>query len=204
VAEPVSEMVPVAHSEPDQGLEIDTTASDSQVSLRDPGLVTAPAVHVTPEPLLIDRDEDSRLPSEYNSRPAQTSPLHSFFSPASGDPVVEDSADAEQSSDAREEMPVPAFDPPAVEETHDDARDRIPTGPPPNREALASIPFLTPPADFHARAPETSASSSVVTDEVVRKVLERLEPQLHDLLSQGVLKPLIENLLQNELAKKDK
>jgi len=41
-------------------------------------------------------------------------------------------------------------------------------------------------------------------DEVVRRVLERLEPQLHDLLSQGVLKPLIENLLQKELTKKDK
>jgi hypothetical protein len=39
---------------------------------------------------------------------------------------------------------------------------------------------------------------------VVQKVLEKLEPQLHDLLSQGVLKPLVENLLQNELAKKEK
>jgi CheY-like chemotaxis protein len=208
VPDPVSEMVPVAHSEPDPGLELDGAASDAQVSLRDPGLVTSPAVHVTPEPLLIDNDEESHGPSEYNSRPAQTSPLHSFFAPASGDPVVADSAAAEQSSTAREEMTVPSFEPPASEQTNGassgDESERIPTGPPPNREALASIPFLTPPADFRVSAPESAASSSVATDEVVRRVLERLEPQLHDLLSQGVLKPLIENLLQNELAKKDK
>ena len=207
VADPVSEMVPVAHSEPDPGLELDGAASDAQVSLRDPALVTSPAVHVTPEPLLIDSEEESRGPSEYNSRPAQTSPLHSFFAPASGDPVVEDLS-AEQSSVAREEMTVPSFEPPANEQSNgtsnEDESERIPTGPPPNREALASIPFLTPPADFRMSAPESAASSSVVTDEVVRRVLERLEPQLHDLLSQGVLKPLIENLLQKELAKKEK
>ena len=207
VADPVSEMVPVAHSEPDPGLELDGGASDAQVSLRDPALVTSPAVHVTPEPLLIDSEEESQGPSEYNSRPAQTSPLHSFFAPASGDPVVEDPS-AEQSSAAREEMTVPSFEPPANEQSNgtsnDDESERIPTGPPPNREALASIPFLTPPPDFRVSASELAASSSVATDEVVRRVLERLEPQLHDLLSQGVLKPLIENLLQKELAKKDK
>jgi CheY-like chemotaxis protein len=208
VPDPVSEMVPVAHSEPDPGLELDRAASDAQVSLRDPGLVTSPAVHVTPEPLLIDNDEESRGPSEYNSRPAQTSPLHSFFAPAPDDPVVADSAVAEQSSAAREEMTVPSFESPASEEmngaSNTEESERVPTGPPPNREALASIPFLTPPPDFRASAPESAPSSSVATDEVVRRVLERLEPQLHDLLSQGVLKPLIENLLQNELAKKDK
>jgi CheY-like chemotaxis protein len=208
VPDPVSEMVPVAHSEPDPGIELDGDASNTQVSLRDPALVTSPAVHVTPEPLLIDNDEDSHGPSEYNSRPAQTSPLHSFFAPASGDPIVEDSAAAEQSSAAREEMTVPSFQPPADEQmdstSNGDESERIPTGPPPNREALASIPFLTPPPDFRVSAPESAASSSVATDEVIRRVLERLEPQLHDLLSQGVLKPLIENLLQNELAKKDK
>jgi CheY-like chemotaxis protein len=208
VPDPVSEMVPVAHSEPDPGLELDGAASDARVSLRDPGLVTSPAVHVTPEPLLIDNDEESHGPSEYNSRPAQTSPLHSFFAPASDDPVVADSGAAEQSSIAREEMTVPSFEPPASEQmngaSNGDESERIPTGPPPNREALASIPFLTPPPDFRVSAPEPAASSSATTDEVVRRVLERLEPRLHDLLSQGVLKPLIENLLQNELSKKDK
>jgi CheY-like chemotaxis protein len=208
IPDTVSEMVPVAHSAPDPGLELDDVASDAQVSLRDPGLVTSPAVRVTPEPLLIDNDEDAHGPSEYNSRPAQTSPLHSFFAPASGDPVVEDSAPAEPSSVAREEMTIGSFEPPANEQingaSNGDESERIPTGPPPNREALAAIPFLTPPPDFRLSPPESAPSNSVATDEVVRRVLERLEPQLHHLLSQGVLKPLIENLLQNELAKKDK
>jgi hypothetical protein len=39
---------------------------------------------------------------------------------------------------------------------------------------------------------------------VVQKVLERLEPQLHELLSKNLLKPLVENMLQNELTKKDR
>jgi CheY-like chemotaxis protein len=77
--------------------------------------------------------------------------------------------------------------------------ERIPTMPPPNREALSQIPFLMPHAE---REPVVSdgvnASNSAAVDEVVRRVLEKLQPQLHELLSQGV-KPLVENLLQNEL-----
>jgi CheY-like chemotaxis protein len=77
--------------------------------------------------------------------------------------------------------------------------ERIPTLPPPNREALSQIPFLTPQSE---REPEVSegmnASNSAAVDEVVRRVLEKLQPQLHELLSQGV-KPLVENMLQNEL-----
>jgi len=61
-----------------------------------------------------------------------------------------------------------------------------------------------PPPDFRAQAPDSAASNLDTVDEVVRKVLERLEPQIHDLLSRGVLKPLVENLLQSELAKKGK
>ena len=199
--EVVSETVPVAHSEPDPGLELDSQESESQVSLRDPGLVTSPAVHVTPEPLLVDEDSSSssHSPSEYNSRPAQTQALHSYFSPASGDPVVEE-APVQQASAPREEMSVASYEPPV----DDDASERIPTGPPPNREALASIPFLTPPPEFRANAPEPVAHDAGATDEVVKQILERLQPQLHELLSQGVLKPMIEGLLQKELAKKDK
>ncbi len=203
VPDPVSETVPVAHTEPDQALELDGEASNMKVGLRDPNLVESPAVRVTPEPLLVDNDEDSRRPSEYNSRSQDVPALHSYFAPASGNPAVEEPAAAEEPSvSAREEMQVPSFDPPASEE----ADERIPTGPPPNREALSSIPFLTPPPDFRASMParEPAAANQGTIDEVVRKVLERLEPQIHDLLSRGVLKPLVESLLQTELAKKDK
>jgi hypothetical protein len=51
---------------------------------------------------------------------------------------------------------------------------------------------------------ESAPANTETVDEVVRKVLERLEPQIHDLLSRGVLKPLIENILQSELSKKGK
>jgi CheY-like chemotaxis protein len=77
--------------------------------------------------------------------------------------------------------------------------ERIPTLPPPNREALSQIPFLMPRAEREPVASESmSASNSAAVDEVVRRVLEKLQPQLHELLSQGV-KPLVENMLQNEL-----
>ncbi|HEY0701602.1 MAG TPA: response regulator [Candidatus Acidoferrales bacterium] len=77
--------------------------------------------------------------------------------------------------------------------------ERIPTLPPPNREALSGIPFLMPrtEAEPGGTGGNDSANSAAV-DEVVRRVLEKLQPQLHELLSQGV-KPLVENMLQNEL-----
>lgn len=78
------------------------------------------------------------------------------------------------------------------------SEERIPTSYPPNREALAEIPFLQPPP------PEPPKPSTEAVDTVVARVLEKLEPQLHELLSKGVLKPLVENLLQEELEKKSK
>ena len=73
-----------------------------------------------------------------------------------------------------------------------------------NREALAEIPFLTPPADFWAAAKHDGTVSPETVDAIVRTVLEKIESQLHELLSQDVLKPLVENLLQNELGKRTK
>ena len=61
-----------------------------------------------------------------------------------------------------------------------------------------------PPPEFGAQTAESAAANTDTVDEVVRKVLARLEPKIHDMLSQGVLKPLVENLLQSELAKKGK
>ena len=89
-----------------------------------------------------------------------------------------------------------------------DSIERIPTAPPPNREALAGIPFLVPPkeitepVDVTSRAAE--AAPAVDVEAVVQRVVERLGPQLQEMLAQGLLKPLVESLLQQELAKKDK
>jgi CheY-like chemotaxis protein len=76
---------------------------------------------------------------------------------------------------------------------------RIPTIPPPNREALSQIPFLMPqPQREGVTSDGGNVTSSAAVDELVRRVLEKLQPQLHELLAQGV-KPLVENMLQNEL-----
>jgi CheY-like chemotaxis protein len=197
-SDPVSHPVAVAASQPDEALELDSADTEPSVALRDPGLMESPAVHVSPEPLLVSEDEPHG-PSEYGEHPEKISPLHSFFAPASGDPVVEEEPVAAHHS-TDNGASAPSFEPFSQPS---DSGERIPTGPPPNREALAGIPFLMPPPDFHKSVPEPAASSEDV-DDAVRKVLEKLEPRLHDLLSQNVLKPLIENLLQSELAKKEK
>jgi CheY-like chemotaxis protein len=87
----------------------------------------------------------------------------------------------------------------------EDYSERIPTLPPANREALADIAFLMPPPGATEITPSTngSDSNSHDVDAVVRKVLEKLQPQLQEMLSQG-MKPLLENLVQNELQKKDR
>jgi CheY-like chemotaxis protein len=94
-----------------------------------------------------------------------------------------------------------AQEPPAVE-----TFERIPTLPPPNREALSEIPFLMPPLlpPQNSQQPAAArATDAEAVDDMVRKVMEKLGPHLQELLSQGV-KPLVENLLQNELQKKER
>jgi CheY-like chemotaxis protein len=121
------------------------------------------------------------------------------------DPHAEESLPREiESVEAHHEpfadQPEPSIFEPEPAHAFADAFDqRIPTLPPPNREALSEIPFLMPqPEREPATAESGTASSSTAVDEVVRRVLEKLQPQLHELLSQGV-KPLVENMLQNEL-----
>ena len=43
---------------------------------------------------------------------------------------------------------------------------------------------------------------AAVMEAAVKRVLERIEPHLHEILSNGVLRPLIENALHKELEKK--
>jgi len=182
-----AEPLPVVSSKSEEDFETDSEP-ELPIGYKDPELVEPPAVHVTPEPLLV---EEESHPSHYDVVQQQdVEPMHSFFPPAS--PPVEE---PEPFGNAIE--PAPSF------ETETEGNERIPTGPPPNREALAQIPFLTPPPDFQAQPQEQAAADPGTVDAVVRKVLEKLEPRLHDLLSQGVLKPLVENLLQSELAKKE-
>jgi hypothetical protein len=159
-------------------------------SFREPDLVEPPAVRVTPEPLLID-EEEPQGPSDYLARSHELTPLHEFQAPIA--PVLEETAHEPAGEESS-----------AIGSSEGEVEERIPTGPPPNREALAGIPFLTPPPGFDPNARDETTPDPNAVDAVVQKVLERLEPQLHDLLAQGLLKPLIENLLQQELTKKEK
>jgi CheY-like chemotaxis protein len=174
--------------------EFDAEPADTTPSRRDPALIEPAAAHVTPEPLLV-KDEPSQS-SGYGKRAEDTSPAHSFI-PAP--------ADEHFTEDASSNRGYPFFAPAPQESAPRDSDpadygERIPTAPPPNREALAEIPFLMPPAAHM----DSGKVDQDTVDAVVARVLEKLEPQLHDLLSKGVLKPLIENMLQGELAKKEK
>ena len=72
------------------------------------------------------------------------------------------------------------------------------------REQLAHIPFLNPPPDDHKEAEKATDNgvAQFAVDAVVQRILEQIEPRLHDLLSQN-LKPLIENLVHTEIQKHD-
>ena len=189
------ESVPVAFLS-EQSLEVDSTP-ELPVTLQDPNLMQPPAIQVTPEPLLI---EEPQAPAQYGSGERQDlQPTYSFFAP----PALEPSA--QEPSPQASASPLVTEGVLKTQAPQLEISERIPTGPPPNREALAEIPFLTPPPDFRYESREQSAAipDPHTVDAVVQKVLEKLQPQLQDLLSQGILKPLVENLLQSELAKKN-
>jgi len=145
--------------------------------------------HAASEPLLVD--EQHTQPSDY--APAQDPPQPVEENAAASYPAPPDYLEPSAFESAQPEPELEEF-------------ERIPTLPPPNREALLQIPFLSPPPPEPPKPAlneaEPSAADSHVED-VVRKVLEKLQPHLQELFSQGV-KPLVENLVHSELSKKDK
>jgi hypothetical protein len=186
--------------------EVISLPAEGAPSHKDPALEMPAAAHVTPEPLLVPDEQPAQSP--YEDHEEQTAPLQSFPFPDESEPVNGEPA-ADLVATSHGETAVLAGPTEASESedrsAHHDFSERIPTAPPPNREALAGIPFLMPsPAVLeHVNSPQAPAPQANI-DEVVQKVLERLEPQLHELLSKNLLKPLVENMLQNELAKKDR
>ncbi len=175
---------------------------DGTASRKDPALEVPAAAHVTPEPLLV-RDEQP-APSSYEDRQEQTAPLQSFPLPGESEPVNGGPV-SDLVATSHDDTPVFAAaqeDSATDESAPSQFGERIPTAPPPNREALAGIPFLIPSAATleHVNSSEAPVPQANI-DEVVQRVLERLEPQLHELLSKNLLKPLVENMLQQELTK---
>ena len=147
----------------------------------------------SPEPLLVD--EEHSEPSLY--LPAPEPAQHIL--PAS----VEQQN--ERPDALLEHLEPSVFEPASQSAEVEEFSERIPTLPPPNREALAGIPFLMPPPEAPSHEPvetQPQPNDAHAIDEVVRKVLEKLQPHLQELFSQGV-KPLVENLVHSELSKKD-
>jgi CheY-like chemotaxis protein len=145
----------------------------------------------TPEPLLVD--EGHSKPSDYSSHEEESSSTQHFL------PTHAEEQDVQSDSDL-EHLDPSVFEPAAQAPSVEEFNERIPTLPPPNREALSGIAFLMPPPIQSDATPAEPSAETV--DALVRKVLEKLQPQLQDLFSQGV-KPLVENLVHTELSKKD-
>jgi CheY-like chemotaxis protein len=175
--------------------EVWDRVEDTTPSLRDPNLVVSPAVHVTPEPLLVD-EKTEKTSGSYGERSEEIPAEHTFEVTASPEP-------AEDTLAEEPALPEPSFESAAAQSAPQYNDERVPTGPPPNREALAEIPFLNPPRGFDPNPQSAQASpvDATTVDALVEKLLEKLQPRLHELLSQGVLKPLVENLLQQETKK---
>ncbi len=204
---------PEASAPREQAADLVSDSEDSLSSYKEPDLIEPPAVHVTPEPLLVtETHSDSPV---YGARYEETRPAHSFQLPTPEDRTVAEQAvehaaiesPSEQTTsqkDLPEERVVPHASlefPPALFD------ERMPTVPSHLREDLDEIPYLNPPPDFHEYADGHSiinhfATDSLLVDAVVEKVLQRIEPQLRELLSQNVLKPLVEAILHDELERK--
>jgi CheY-like chemotaxis protein len=183
--------------------ELVAEASDEPTLAKDPALVEPPAVHVTPEPLLVDELPVGR--STYGAREQEVAPLYSFLStmpkasvPAAvaEEPVTESAAVPEEPAQDEEER--------VLEFSSSTFSKTIPVVAVPHREQLAHIPYLNPPPEFHqpSGTQDSDSAPAATVDTIVQKVLEKLEPQIRELLSQNVLKPLVENMLQSELEKK--
>jgi CheY-like chemotaxis protein len=184
-------------------------SEDSLPSYKEPDLVEPPAVHVTPEPLLVT--ESHRESPVYGARYEEVPPVHSFQLPTPEKPTeaeqaVEHAAIKSPSEQASpKNLPEERLVPHASLEFPPELFDeRMPTVPSHLREHLDEIPYLNPPPDFHEYADGHSAinhfaTDSLLVDAVVEKVLQRIEPQLRELLSQNVLKPIVEAILHGEL-----
>jgi hypothetical protein len=182
---------PAVHVVPEPLLDSEDSGDGAKV-LRDPGLIEPQAVHVRPEPLLESEEASPKPTRPIHSE--ELAPVYSFFR--------NDAATLNEIA-KRDNLEAPAGQektPSGFDSSLQEFNQRIPTSPPANREALAGIPFLAPPPDFHAERRQVMDPETV--DAIVQRVVEKLGPQLQELLSQN-MKPLVESILQNELTKKD-
>ncbi len=193
---------PVDRTSAEVSGELIAEASDEPTLAKDPALVEPPAVHVTPEPLLVDELPVGR--STYGAREQEVAPLYSFLSTMPKASVPAAVAEPVTESAAMPEEPALHDEDRTLEFSSSTFSKPFPVAAVPHREQLAHIPYLNPPVDFHQSSgtKDSDSAPSPTVDTIVQKVLEKLEPQIRELLSQNVLKPLVENMLQSELEKK--
>jgi CheY-like chemotaxis protein len=188
-------------------------SEDSLPSYKEPDLVEPPAVHVTPEPLLVT--EDHRDLPVYGARSEEIRPAHSFLLPTPANRTEEEQAADHPAFEHPSEEATPPVDLPetraaqhsSFEFSPSSFEEHMPTAPAPHRDDLDEIPYLNPPPDFREYADAHSiinhyAADPLIVDAIVEKVLQRIEPQLRELLSQNVLKPVVEAILHGELERK--
>jgi CheY-like chemotaxis protein len=188
-AEHVSEetaAAPVASTPSDFGHQLMVAPADAERLDQDA------SSRPTPEPLLVDEEHSQN--SDYSPHQEDSSPTQHIL------PAAAEEQNAQPDSNL-EHLEPSVFEPAAQEPSLAEFSERIPTLPPPNREALSGIAFLMPPQVQVDATPSEPSAEAV--DALVRKVLEKLQPQLQEMFSQGV-KPLVENLVHSELSKKDR
>jgi hypothetical protein len=200
---------PVAVSPSREETDFVEEEAAAPIAAHDSQLIEPSAVHVTPEPLLVDEYSSQESDRRYGHIDQEVAPAYTFLPPVE---TNVDSASSLSEQDRQEESVLPSFGEPqgAADATQSSAsasdEDTVPSyvPPPPTREQLAHIPFLNPPPDIQQEA-EKNPNSEVAqfaVDAVVERILQKIEPQLHDLLSQN-LKPLIESLVHTEIQKHD-
>jgi hypothetical protein len=202
---------PVAVSPAREDTEFVEQEVTAPAASRDSELIEPPPVRVTPEPLLVDEYSPKASDHRYVDRQQDIAPAYTFLPPVETKADAASSAPEPAGAHARQEESVlPSFGDRLV--SPDGAQssalkpeeDTVPSylPPSPTREQIAHIPFLNPPPDVPKQAEKVADNgvAQFAVDAVVQRILDKIEPQLHDLLAQN-LRPLIENLVHAEMQK---
>ncbi|MGH9728564.1 MAG: hypothetical protein ACRD33_09815, partial [Candidatus Acidiferrales bacterium] len=159
-----------------------------------------------PEPILF------RMPQEFAFVPASEAPTGESVDVAQDaqEPTYYSGEDRTEATDEPQKVvPQRLYDAP------DEPRAEIPAAEIPARKEVPEQ-FQVDAVETSHTSPEQTALSdaisaavaknpgmdSAVVDSVVAKLLEKLEPQIHEALSNGVLRPLVEEILNRERNKK--
>jgi CheY-like chemotaxis protein len=150
-----------------------------------------PAANAAAEPPIEDLRQHW---SEIASQLAEEAPLVEAAQTAmsaerSASPAVED-VEAPAASETVASDAAPAAQYPSTELAHATEEIVAPAAPAPSIETLAAAISATA-----AQAAVPAASPNI--DEVVAKILEKLGPQIQELIAKGVVKPLVEEALKN-------